>query len=259
MKNFLLLFILIFSSTSVIGQAISIRYITAKKGENSQLREALKTKTQKYNTKDNEPKIYTFAVRASQKGKLSTYVRLTYAPTLGGLSVGGSGQPGMMEYWMKNVDVHISSSSSNEIFTLRQSATHNDAIGTEKRMRRVFHYNIKHGEQDNFWKIRDNLPKAIEKSGVDLDINSFNSFAGGSRQHARIVVFGKDLASFESGSGNGSKIKDAYNEIYGNNSWDDDWELHNKSLLNGAYGNGWGNSVELLEFIPELSSPLLDK
>ena len=259
MKNFLLLFILIFSSTSVIGQAISIRYITAKKGENSQLREALKTKTQKYNTKDNEPKIYTFAVRASQKGKLSTYVRLTYAPTLGELSVGGSGQPGMMEYWMKNVDVYISSSSSNEIFTLRKSATNNDAIGTEKPMRRVFHYNIKHGEQDNFWKIRDNLPKAIEKSGVDLDINSFNSFAGGSRQHARIVVFGKDLASFESGSGNGSKIKDAYNEIYGNNSWDDDWELHNKSLLNGAYGNGWGNSVELLEFIPELSSPLLDK
>ena len=259
MKNFLLLFILIFSSTSVIGQAISIRSITAKKGENSQLREALKTKTQKYNTKDNEPKIYTFAVRASQKGKLSTYVRLTYAPTLGELSVGGSGQPGMMEYWMKNVDVHISSSSSNEIFTLRKSATHNDALGTEKPMRRVFHYNIKHGEQDNFWKIRDNLPKAIEKSGVDLDINSFNSFAGGSRQHARIVVFGKDLASFESGSGNGSKIKDAYNEIYGNNSWDDDWELHNKSLLNGAYGNGWGNSVELLEFIPELSSPLLDK
>ena len=259
MKNFLPLFILIFSSTSVIGQAISIRYITAKKGENSQLREALKTKTQKYNTKDNEPKIYTFAVRASQKGKLSTYVRLTYAPTLGELSVGGSGQPGMMDYWMKNVDVHISSSSSNEIFTLRKSATHNDALGTEKPMRRVFHYNIKHGEQDNFWKIRDNLPKAIEKSGVDLDINSFNSFAGGSRQHARIVVFGKDLASFESGSGNGSKIKDAYNEIYGNNSWDDDWELHNKSLLNGAYGNGWGNSVELLEFIPELSSPLLDK
>ena len=259
MKNFLLLFILIFSSTSVIGQAISIRYITAKKGENSQLREALKTKTQKYNTKDNEPKIYTFAVRASQKGKLSTYVRLTYAPTLGELSVGGSGQPGMMDYWMKNVDVHISSSSSNEIFTLRKSATHNDALGTEKPMRRVFHYNIKHGEQDNFWKIRDNLPKAIEKSGVDLDINSFNSFAGGSRQHARIVVFGKDLASFESGSGNGSKIKDSYNEIYGNNSWDDDWELHNKSLLNGAYGNGWGNSVELLEFIPELSSPLLDK
>ena len=151
------------------------------------------------------------------------------------------------------------SSSSNEIFTLRKSATNNDAIGTEKPMRRVFHYNIKHGEQDNFWKIRDILPKAIEKSGVDLDINSFNSFAGGSRQHARIVVFGKDLASFESGSGNGSKIKDAYNEIYGNNSWDDDWELHNKSLLNGAYGNGWGNSVELLEFIPELSSPLLDK
>ena len=259
MKNFTLLLLLIFYSSLVFGQAISVRYITAKKGENSQLREALKTKTQKYNTKDNQPKIYTFAVRASQKGKLSSYVRLTYATTLGELSVGGSGQPGMMEYWMKNVDVHISTSSSNEIFTLRESATHNDAIGTDKPMRRVFHYNIKHGEQHNFWRVRDNLPKAIEKSGVDFDINAFNSFAGGSRQHARIVIFGKNLASFEPGSGNWSKIKDAYNEIYGNNSWEEDWELHHKSLLNGAYGSGWGNSVELLEFIPELSSPLLDK
>ncbi len=259
MKNFILLLLMTFFSSLVYGQAISVRYITAKKGENSQLRDALKIKTQKYNTKDNQPKIYTFAVRASQKGKLSSYVRLTYATTLGELSVGGSGQPGMMDYWMKNVDVHINSSSSNEIFTLRKSATYNDAVGTDKPMRRVFHYNIKHGEQHNFWRIRDNLPKAIEKSGVDLDINSFNSFAGGSRQHARIVIFGKNLASFEPGSGNWSKIKDAYNEIYGNNSWEEDWELHHKSLLNGAYGNGWGNSVELLEFIPELSSPLLDK
>ena len=259
MKNFTLSLLLIFCSSLVYGQAISVRYITAKKGENSQLREALKIKTQKYNTKDNQPKIYTFAVRASQKGKLSSYVRLTYATTLGELSVGGSGQPGMMDYWMKNVDVHINSSSSNEIFTLRESATRNDAIGTDKPMRRVFHYNIKHGEQHNFWRVRDNLPKAIEKSGVDFDINAFNSFAGGSRQHARIVIFGKNLASFEPGSGNWSKIKDAYNEIYGNNSWEEDWELHHKSLLNGAYGSGWGNSVELLEFIPELSSPLLDK
>ena len=73
-----------------------------------------------------------------------------------------------------------------------------------------------------------------------------------------VLIFGKNLGSFEPGSGNWSKIKDAYNEIYGNNSWEEDWELHHKSLLNGAYGNGWGNSVELLEFIPELSSPLLD-
>ena len=250
MKNFLLLFILIFSSTSVIGQAISIRYITAKKGENSQLREALKTKTQKYNTKDNEPKIYTFAVRASQKGKLSTYVRLTYAPTLGELSVGGSGQPGMMDYWMKNVDIHIESSSSSEIFLRRESATYNDAVGTEKPFRRVFHYNIKHGHQDKFWKVRDNLPAAIEKSGVDLDINSFISFAGGSRQHARIVIFGESMKSFEPGSGDWGRLSDAYNELYGNDSWEIDWELSNSSLLDH------GNSMELLEFLPELSSPI---
>ena len=258
MKNILLIISILFITNIVYGQAISVRYITSKKGQNSQLREALKIKTQKYNTKDSQPRIYTFAVRASQKAGLSSYVRLSYAPTLGELSVGGSGQPGMMDYWMNNVDVHIETSSSNEIFTLRKSATHNDANGSEKPMRKVYHYNIKHGEQHNFWRVRDNLPKAIEKSGVDFDINSFNSFAGGSRHHARIVIFGKDLSSF-SGANNWSKIADAYDDLYGNNSWEEDWELSNSSLLNGAYGPGWGNSMELLEFIPELSSPSLEE
>ena len=66
---------------------------------------------------------------------------MTYGETLGELQ-GGSNQPGMMDYWMKNVDVHIESSSSSEIFLRRESATYNDAVGTEKPFRRVFHYNI---------------------------------------------------------------------------------------------------------------------
>ena len=53
-----------------------------------------------------------------------------------------------------------------------------------------------------------------------------------------------------------AQIRDAYNELYGNNSWNEDWDLGNSSILPGAYGSGWGNSVELLEFLPELSSPI---
>ena len=39
-------------------------------------------------------------------------------------------------------------------------------------------------------------------------------------------------------------------EIYGDGSWEIDWELSNNSLLE------YGNNTELLEFLPELSSPL---
>ena len=256
MRKLTIILTLFFLSDVAYGQAISTRYIEAKDGKGAELREALKVKTKKYNSKEGDPRIYTFAVRASQMGSMSSFVRLSYASRLGELSMGGSNQPGMMDYWMKNVNVLIKKTSSNEIFLLRESATHNDANGVDKPFRRVFHYNIKHGEQHNFWRVRDNLPKAIEKSGVDFDINCFNSFAGGSRQHARIVIFGKDMESFEPESSNWSKIRDAYNELYGNNSWKEDWDLGNSSILPGAYGSGWGNSVELLEFLPELSSPI---
>ena len=58
------------------------------------------------------------------------------------------------------------------------------------------------------------------------------------------------MNSFESGSGDWGKLSDAYNELYGNDSWEIDWELSNSSLLDH------GNSMELLEFLPELSSPI---
>jgi len=253
MKNFILIFALIINANFVFGQAISYRYIKPIKGHGQDLRKGLEDKTKKYNSKENDPRIYTFAVRASQRGSMSGVLRMSYGETLGELSVGGSGQPGMMEYWMENVDKYIESNSPSEIFTLRKSATHNDALGTEKPFRRVFHYIIKPGQWDKFWKVRDNLPKAIEESGVDFDVNAFQSFAGGPRGHVRIVVFGKDMKSFEPGSGDWQKIRSAYEKIYGEDSWDIDWELSRNSQRE------WGNSVELLEFMPELSSPLLDK
>ena len=250
MKNLFLLIIFFIGYNLSYSQVISYRYIQPKKGHGQDLIKGLENKTKKYNSKDSDPRIYTFAIRASQRGNMQGLLRMTYGETLGDLPMGGGNQPGMRDYWMENVDKYIESTSSSEIFRRREAATHNDAVGTDKPFRWVIHYNIRHGHQDKFWKVRDNLPKAIEKAGVDFDINSFNSWAGGQRQHARIVIFGETPGSWDDGSGDWSKIRDAYNDIYGDGSWDIDWELSNSSLLD------YGNSTELLEFLPELSSPL---
>ena len=250
MKNLFFVLIFLVGSNLSYGQAISYRYMQPKKGHGQDLMKGLEMKTKKYNSKESDPRIYTFAVRASQRGNMQGLLRMSYGENLGDLPMGGGNQPGMMEYWMDNVDKYIESTSPSEIFRLRKSATHNDAVGTDKPFRWVIHYNIKHGHQDKFWKVRDNLPKAIEKSGVDFDINCFNSWAGGQRQHARIVIFGENLGSWDNGSDNWSKIRDAYEEIYGEDSWEIDWELSNSSLLD------YGNNTELLEFLPDLSSPL---
>ncbi len=249
MKNLLAIFIFTISFNNLYSQAISYRYMTPKKGHAQDFRNGLVSKTKKYNSKDGDPRIYTFAVRASQNGGMQSVVRMSYGETIGELPIGGGNQPGMWDYWMENVDKFVENTSSSEIFGLRKSATHNDAVGSDKPFRRVFHYLIKPGHQDKFWKVRDNMPRAIEESGVDLDINAFQSFAGGSMGHVRIVIFEKDMKAFEPGSGDWQKVRDAYNNLYGDESWEIDWELSRSSQRE------WGNNVELLEFLPELSSP----
>ena len=86
-------------------------------------------------------------------------------------------------------------------------------------------------------------------SALDL-LPTFMSIAGGSRQHARIVKIRESMQRFESGTGDWQKIREAYEELNGNGSWELDWELSTSSLLD------YGNNMELLEFLPELSSPL---
>ena len=114
MKNILTVILLIFAHLS-FSQAISYRYITPVKGHGQEFRKALGEKTKKYNSKEDEPRLYTFGIRASQNGSMMGVLRMTYGETLGELQ-GGSNQPGIMDYWMKNVHIHIESSSSSEIF-----------------------------------------------------------------------------------------------------------------------------------------------
>ena len=199
MKNLFLLIILFVGYNLSYSQVISYRYLQPKKGHSQDLTKGLENKTKKYNSKDSDPRIYTFAIRASQRGNMQGLLRMTYGEKLGDLPMGGGNQPGMRDYWMENVDKYIESTSSSEIFRRREAATHNDAVGTDKPFRWVIHYNIRHGHQDKFWKVRDNLPKAIEKAGVDFDINSFTSWAGGQRQHARIVSFGENPGYWDDG------------------------------------------------------------
>ena len=98
MKNLLLTIIFLTISNISYSQAISYRYIQPKKGHGQDLRKGLEIKTKKYNSKDGDPRIFTFAIRASQRGNMQGLLRMSYGETLGDLPMGGGNQPGMMDY-----------------------------------------------------------------------------------------------------------------------------------------------------------------
>ena len=95
MKNLFLLIIFFIGYNLSYSQVISYRYIQPKKGHGQDLIKGLENKTKKYNSKDSDPRIYTFAIRASQRGNMQGLLRMTYGETLGDLPMGGGNQPGM--------------------------------------------------------------------------------------------------------------------------------------------------------------------
>ena len=83
MKNLFFILIFLVGSNLSYGQAISYRYMQPKKGHGQDLMKGLEMKTKKYNSKESDPRIYTFAVRASQRGNMQGLLRMSYGETLG--------------------------------------------------------------------------------------------------------------------------------------------------------------------------------
>ena len=58
-----------------------------KKGHGQDLMKGLEMKTKKYNSKESDPRIYTFAIRASQRGNMQGLLRMSYGESLGDLPI----------------------------------------------------------------------------------------------------------------------------------------------------------------------------
>ena len=95
MKNLFLIFAFLIASNLSFSQAISYRYMQPKKGHGQDLMKGLEMKTKKYNSKESDPRIYTFAVRASQRGNIQSVDRMSYGETIWDLPMGGSNHPGI--------------------------------------------------------------------------------------------------------------------------------------------------------------------
>ena len=60
MRNLFFVFIFLIGSNFSFSQAISYRYMHPKKGQGQDLMKGLEMKTKKYNSKESDPRIYTF-------------------------------------------------------------------------------------------------------------------------------------------------------------------------------------------------------
>ena len=247
MKNLFSVILILFISINSYSQSMVVwlDYHTPVKGKGSELSDAIKEKTQKYNQGADDFKLYTWQVMAGPNQ--GSFARAGVGPTWADFD-NNSVSPKELDYWMDNVDPLIASSTGREYYVRSDQASHDVASPGEN----VIGYNIDYvvgPNRDHFWKFRRNIAHALKESGEKLSLNVWSSSAGGPQGHVRVAFGFTSMEHYGNFRQIMNKVSETYDQLFGNNSWDTDIELLRESLVM------WGAQTELVRFLPELSSP----
>ena len=85
-----------------------------------------------------------------------------------------------------------------------------------------------------------------------MALNVWSTSIGGNSGHVMVFYSHVDYSGFDEEQVSWPKVIEAYNELFGSNSFETDQALFNESL------EMWGNYSEIWRWLPELSSPVTE-
>ena len=242
---FILALTLCFSANSQEGW---LSYYKVNKGEMQNAKTSIAKKTKKYNSKADGELIYTFQVEAGERAQ--QLIRFGVGPTMASLD--GYDSDGY-KYWNENVSPLINNVGGTEYISFNEMASFDNVPSGTNKVTKVLHYNIKRGKGVHFWKFRNNVAKAASSlEDTSISLNVWNTTVGGNSGHVIVFYSHVDYSGFDNENVVWTKVIDAYNKMFGENSFDTDQSLFDSSL------EMWGNYSEIWRWLPDLSSPVVD-
>ena len=241
---FILALTLCFSANSQEGW---MSYYKVNKGEMQNAKTSIAKKTKKYNSKADGELIYTFQVEAGERAQ--QLIRFGVGQTMASLD--GYDSDGY-KYWNENVSPLINNVGGTEYISFNEKASFDNVSSGTNRVSKVLHYNVKRGKGAHFWKFRNNVAKAAAESNQEMSLNVWTTTIGRNAGHVIVFYSHTDYSGFDGEQDSWPKVIDAYNEMFGANSFDTDQALFDSSL------EVWGNYSEIWRWLPDLSSPVAD-
>ena len=252
----LLCIISLFLTTGLVAQTwgngeywISYEY-TPKDGKVEAFEKAVKAKTAKWNT---TVETAIFAFKVVNGPNTGTYERWITRKDRSFFDIDHSEE---IAYWGKNVGPYIAKESGQQTWRIFKGASYgwgpeNTTINKFYQQNRVI---VKSGKTSDFMKPHERLAKlmaALEYTGNRAVFRLVNG--GNTREFA--VIYGYDQHGGDgSGVWTGLKedqtVEDAYNDMFGYEAWDDDWQTSGHAI------ELWGNLSQKLLFKPNLSTQL---
>ena len=95
---------------------------------------------------------------------------------------------------------------------------------------------MKNGNQEHFWRYLKRYNQVLAKVRPEIRQGVFYLDSGGNSNTVRIITTYNDIRLPE-GASKGESVQETYDEIFGDGSWENDYQLYNESLLEWSRGN----------------------
>ncbi len=243
MKKLLLFSIsLIFSNIS-LAQVIQARVLDIEPMNLSKMKSAVAEKTKLYNSKKGTTRFSTFEILSGPNA--NNLWRVQHGNEIGDFDSSVSSQE--LDYWWKMTG-KLHTPLANRFWYLNKDATYIPEGYKRLNHRRVIIYKLIPGKEKDFWRYRTRLVNAMKEAGWKNRVGVMSCMSGCNGNWVMVRYHHKDLSSMQEENSNMfSKVVEKYNQIYGEESYEDDYTNIQLSVSE--------NISHFQKLLPELSSP----
>ena len=237
----LLLLLFVSSLSAQVGQA---RVLEVKDGHMDKFMSGVAKKTQMYNNSEDSDKFYTFQILTGPNA--TDFIRVRWMESINELD--NPIDADELAYWNKNARPHYTEGAAR-IWSRNANLSHVPEDSGNTNLRRVIYYNYKDSGEQDFWRFRQRVKKAMVESGYKSAMNVLGCASGCNGNWVQVRFHHDGYAGQSADYGEPLQAMiEKYNELHGNDAYEQDSDKVDASLMPE------GRRIRHLMLMPEMSS-----
>ena len=201
-------------------------------------------KTQMYNNSEDSEKFYTFQILTGPNA--TDFIRVRWMESINELD--NPVDADELAYWNKNARPHYTEGAAR-IWSRNANLSHVPEESGNTNLRRVIYYNYKDSGEQDFWRFRQRVKKAMVESGYGSAMNVLGCASGCNGNWVQVRFHHDGYAGQSADYGEPLQAMiEKYNELYGNDAYEQDSDKVDATLMPE------GRRIRHLMLIPEMSS-----
>ena len=244
MKKITITFLLILFVSSLSAQVGQARILEVKDGHMDKFMSGVAKKTQMYNNSEDSEKFYTFQILTGPNA--TDFIRVRWMESINELD--NPIDADELAYWNKNARPHYTEGAAR-IWSRNANLSHVPEESGNTNLRRVIYYNYKDSGEQDFWRFRQRVKKAMVESGYGSAMNVLGCASGCNGNWVQVRFHHDGYAGQSADYGEPLQAMiEKYNELYGNDAYEQDSDKVDATLMPE------GRRIRHLMLMPEMSS-----